>query len=291
MKKIIYLCAFVLLSIIYSAESQTAFKAKDGLATATTEATKALGDPELFFLGTITGQIQGVPITISYDMKKGTSNIWAYMFRSKSKPDSTKLYAVMKIIIVYQAIEVPASSISDKLPFTPTTSLGGVSWMDSDKLSTNISSNTDYIDFVKNNSDANLQLAGLGMEPTSGMPYWGAVFQAAKGSLNCIVEAVTGLTQCMAGINAVDDISLSKSVVFPNPASSYVKLNLGNEASNYSKVELVNSYGAVINSFSSSIIDANNTITLGVNELSVGLYYFRLSGNHGCSTYPFVINR
>ena len=295
MKKIYYklafviLCLFVLTNGLFSQFTQ--FKAKDGLQTALNQAKNDLKDPELFFLGTQTGTINGtVTIDNVFDISKGVSTVWAYMFRSISKPDSQKFYGVAFALGSYIAQSINPALLNGKLPFTPTTAIASQAWIDSDVLSQDITKNTEYKGFLLKNSDAKLQLAGLAVDPDSKSIIWAALISAKNGKLNCITDVTTGTTVCTEQSPVIEPVS-TEFMVYPNPVTTSAVISLPSFPINSFRIDLYNIMGEKLSTINS---DGNQNATqfiLDVNNFPDGLYYISYTSNGKNVVKPMIIKK
>ena len=118
------------------------FKASDGLSKA--QSTTTLPNPELWGIGTIDTTVMS--IAVKFDMSTGTSNAWLYVFHSRTT-DSLKICGVTYFLGSLFGYEVPASSGYDILPFKPTKTLSGFTWIDSDVMAQKLRDNSEYKSF------------------------------------------------------------------------------------------------------------------------------------------------
>lgn len=268
----------------------TQFKAKAGLQTALNQAKIDLKDPELYFLGTQAGTIKAtVTIDNVFDISKGVATVWAYMFRSISKPDSQKFYGVAFALGSYIAQSIDPTLLNGKLPFTPVDALASQTWFDSDILAQDITKNADYQAFLIKYNDAKLQLAGLAIEPGVNIIYWIANISGAKSSMNCKVNTTTGETVCI-DVTPVTDPVQSVFEIYPNPATSSAVISIPSDNNTF-RIELYNTLGEKLTSISSDAIPQTNQVMLDLNSFADGLYYINYISGGINSVKPLIIKR
>ena len=150
MKKILPIIFILIIIGFTESNSQllTKFKASEGLSKATQVAKDSgMVNPELVAIFTAAGEYNTgqMNITLEYDKDKGTSTAWIYLFRSPNNTSVMRAFAVAKLFIFLGA-EIPLNQFGN-IPITPETPISGT-WIDSDKLMTNLKANQTYTSFM-----------------------------------------------------------------------------------------------------------------------------------------------
>lgn len=96
------------------------------------------------------------------------------------------------------------------------------------------------------------------------------------------------IAQQYAGVREVTTLKFLD--MFPNPATDYVIMNLGNVNHNHIKVELVSMDGKTVDIDNYEIQKSNDNIRLQFNNLKTGIYFVRIFGQSESVTKKLVIN-
>lgn len=75
--------------------------------------------------------------------------------------------------------------------------------------------------------------------------------------------------------NTLNDFQLK---IYPNPASNELNVSLGNQFENFDKIEIIDIYGNIINSYP---IDNSDT-KIDISMVNSGVYFVRFSGKQEC---------
>ena len=271
------------------AYSQTAYKAREGVSSTSTAAKKVGSDAKLMIVGTIAGQVQGVPVTLAFDESKGTCTAWIYAYRSEAK-DTMLYYIATKLpIIGLTAIGIPLNASALNLPFKPDSSLEGKTWIDSDAMINAVHNTQKYIDFKAKNTDAALKMTGLAVQPSNGETLWGVTIAATGGNLNCMVNAETSVATCF-DFSSVDDLTSLKLSVNPNPVSETAVLTVPT-GYNYTNATaaIFDSQGRIVKALGTLDLNSTGQTAFQVDNLIAGVYYLLFSNGTKTDGCKFVV--
>jgi len=295
MKNILLL---IFLAIIISTSSaQQQFKAKDGIAASTKSAADGgLKSPELVLIATSSEQLEGLPVTISFDMAKGTANAWLYLYRSAVDVDSLKLFAVTKILNTYIPLPIPISNPGNLFPFRMDTTLNNATWFDSDIMAQKIRDNSTFQDFSTNNKDYKLMLAYISINPLPepaelmNKAIWGIIFNSSGGRLSCLVNGETGEVYCQQFPTSVISEELNSIRLLNNPVSDILYLRVPVEYQNErSQFLIYTSNGSLIKKFINPNPKVSDLIYLPINNLESGVYFLNFVNDTKTFNIPFVV--
>jgi len=283
------LCFFIFTNGLFSQYSP--IKAKAGIPTALDSVKKYIKDPELFFLGTETGNFKAGSFTIpnTFDITKGTAVVWVYMYRSISKPDSVKFFGVVFALGTYIGGSVDPSMLNGKLPFTPVDAIANQTWIDSDVMSLDITNNNDYKAYLLKYSDTKLQLAGLAVDPNLKGIYWVVKFSSKDGYLNCSTNVATGETVCMSETPVIDPLT-SEFMIYPNPVSSMAVISIPTVHNNY-RIELYNTLGEKLISVNAEENSNSSRMILDLSGFTDGVYFLNYISNGINLVKPIIIKK
>lgn len=291
----IYVFIFALIFVFAgSAEAQLVqkYKAKEGEGKARTTFEESYGDSDLMMVGAVSGEYEGVPIKLEFDMRTGEASAWMYMFHS-SENDTNETYVVVKSIMGMQVIPVDVGNLGISLPFEPTESLDDVTWINSDELMDSIRTNRKFTDFMDVFPDVSWSMGALFMEPMQSKAVWAVIFKGDENhNLNCFVDAVTGETECMSSTD-VEDVNISEELsVYPNPASDlaivsipvdYIDLN--------ANIQVFDMRGNQLVSRSAFDINSSGQFAINVSNFASGVYNLLYTGNGKVFTAHFLVAR
>ncbi|MGA2297547.1 MAG: T9SS type A sorting domain-containing protein [FCB group bacterium] len=196
------------------------FKASDGLSKA--QATTTLTDPELWGIGTVDTTVQ---VQIKFDMSNGTSNVWLYIFHSKSTGELNFCAVTLGTLF---GVVVPQPPAYDRLPFKPNKPLTGVNWIDSDVMLQDLKNSTEYQTFATAHPNTDPSMVALSINNnapglTVDSPYWMFKFDiVSSNSYVCAVEAISGQVTCFTLTDVADAINGTQSnlFIYPNPSAN-----------------------------------------------------------------------
>ena len=104
-----------------------------------------------------------------------------------------------------------------------------------------------------------------------------------------IAERLTVVTQGLQNENyncqtvGIEDIDKSNSLkIFPNPASNYIKIDLGKGSQNIAGVSIINSMGQVVLNHQSTLLEIN------IEKLKPGLYFIATQNKKGKYIGKFI---
>ncbi|MBM2813636.1 MAG: C-terminal target protein [Ignavibacteria bacterium] len=295
--KFLYSMLVLTIFIFYqsaNAQLTTPFKASEGLASAKTEAAKTISNPQLIFVGTMKGVLQGLPVTISFDIDNGNANVWIYIFRSNTNPDSTQTIMVLKIVL-FNASQFPGNfDLFKQFGIDKNTNLEPFTWIDSDKPGAEVKKNSKYTTFVAAHPNYDQMFFGLFQnsyrpELIKGQPYWGISVVDKNLAQNCAVHAVNKTVSCLDVTGVEDEFHNVKiPTLYPNPASGIMTLELPIESMN--KPLNASIYNYVGNKVTEIMIE-NVTTNLNVEKLSPGCYYLKIEGSGDSQILQFFITK
>jgi hypothetical protein len=283
--------------ILQSAYAQQQFKAKDGISASTKAAADGgLKSPELVLIATSSEQIEGFPVSISFDMSKGTANAWLYLYRSAVDVDSLKLFAVTKILNTYIPLQIPISNPGNQFPFRKDTTLNNATWFDSDIMAQKIRDNSTFQEFSSNNKDYKLMLAYISINPLpepaelTNKAIWGIIFNSTGGRLSCLVNGETGDVFCQQFPTTVNSEELNSIRLLNNPVSDILYIRIPVECQNESSQFLIyNSNGSLIKKFNNLNPGTSDLIYLPVNNLESGVYFLTFNNSKQTFNIPFIV--
>ena len=289
---------FIITMILVLANSAQAqlmqpYKAKEGESKARTTFEKDFGSSDLLMVGTISGEYEGVPVKLEFDLSTGEASAWLYMFHSEEQ-DTSATYAVVKTAFGMQAMPINAGDIGGGLPFNPTESLDEIQWMNSDKLMENIRENSRYTDFLDVFPNTIWAMGALFVEPMQKQAVWAVIFKGDDThNLNCFVDAVSGETQCMSPTTDVEDVNTSPDLkVYPNPVSDMAIVSIPiDEIDLNANLKIYDMRGNQILAVSNFDINSDGSFALNVSNLAAGVYSLIYSGNGKYLTANFVVVR
>jgi hypothetical protein len=295
MKKNILIVALVLFLATYMSNAQLFVdsKASDCFPSAKSYATtNGYTNPELVAIGSTAGDLDanGIKISAKIDIKTGKCTFWLFILKSDAKKDSACYVGVLKTALgTYFTVPVPADKVQ-QFQVDLTTSLAGINWLDSDKLYAGISKDAGFIAFAKANADATCNLLGLGSVPKLAGSFWMINIIATGGSINCIMDAVSGEVYCVETTTGVNDNITSQISVFPNPTADMVSIYLPTEnQSADSKMVLTDYTGKFIMDLNAPKYGETNFTAFRTSDLTNGVYFVRYTSSNGSFVKSFTV--
>lgn len=289
------LFACLLLCITLSASAQfTAYKAKEGLATAQAMANAAGTNMEVYIVGTASQTFSGV--SVAFDIKTGQATAWLYIFRSKDDPENAKAYGVVKVpILGFQGMEIPYGDIAGMIPVDPKQSLVGSNYMDSDVMLNTMKSDSKLSEAISEDPNTKLSYGAVAINPIPpyivGDPYWAAVFVSKFKRVQCVLNAKTGALDCMSEkVSAEDGEFNSTAKVFPNPASNvaFVTIPKSIQSTDYS-FGIFDETGNKITNLNAPTSGESETVSYTLESLPSGVYFFVYKSAKGEFSEKLVI--
>jgi hypothetical protein len=288
----IILTLMILSVVISEAQLLQPYKVREGVNTAYNSALAATKDPKLMLAATVAGEFDfnGMKITIAFDEAKGASQAWVYQYRG-TNPDTSITIGVAKTAFGMQTIPLDPGTFGVPLPFQPTATLDGFKWMNSDSMMLAVNQNADYQTFKTRNPDQKLQMTGLAVEPMSNSPIWGVVFNSKNGGMNCMVDAVTGMTTCL-DLTGIEENSTSSVRLYPNPASDFAILNISTiQGVNDIQLKIYSTNGELVSSITNPTIDGTGSVGLNISNINSGIYIVQTIIDGKSSTKTLIISR
>ena len=278
--------------------SLTPFKAKDGLASAQSQANKLRADAKLVSVATTSGSIPGVSgASFDYNFKNGKSNAWLYLFRSISPNDSLIAIGVVNVF-VFIPQPVAIALIPENLINNSYTELAS-------EISNNaINSDAMCESLLKDSKFNSLYLLDSNIKPSvcvlyqntkdtfelkTNNPYWLTVFGSlANSDLTCFTDALTGETKCFtkAELN-VEDSFKNNSFLYPNPASNFINIKFNIDANIENELAIFSSNGSLVKKVKFS----DNLTNYSIADLANGSYIAIITSGDKSSVMPLVINK
>lgn len=287
----------IFVALLTTVYSQQQFKAKDGIASSTKAASDGgLKSPELILIATTSEQMEGIPITITFDLSKGTATAWFYLYRSAVDKDSLKFIAVTKILNTYLPITLPVTGMGNLFIFRADTNLNNAVWFDSDVMSQKIKENSTFQEYSTSNKDFKLQVAYVSINPLPepvelyNKAIWGVVFNASGGRLTCLVNGETGDVYCQQFSTDVSSEEINSFKVLNNPTSDnlYLSIPLTNQSEN-NQFLIFNSNGSLIKKFSLNNPGFSELISLSLSSFNSGVYFLKYINGQSIFTAPFIV--
>lgn len=289
-----------------TAQAQTQYSAKDGIAAATKNAKDSLApDAVLTFIGT-TGALERLapgttlPITIQYDLNTGKSSAWIYVFYSPSTSQNRMVGVVSLGFLGYLAfglgqLPLPIPGSQNVVDMTKT-------YSNSDKMMTKLKTDTAFTryrtqfptmpptlvflgDFIANDS---LKLPG-GF-PISEQMWTTNFVGGGDSSMTCLVSTQTGATFCQriaAPTLGTHDIPVTPAYanmfISPNPSNGSTRVSIVLPAAvspaQGVTVALFNAGGArVMDLTESFVMNDFHAVDFSTVSLPSGTYFCRIAG-------------
>ncbi|MCX7736172.1 MAG: T9SS type A sorting domain-containing protein [Candidatus Kapabacteria bacterium] len=292
-----FVSILIFIAFLTSAYSQQQFKAKDGISASTKAASDGgLNSPELVLIATTSEQMEGIPITISFDLSKGTATAWFYLYRSAIDKDSLKLIAVTKILNTYLPITLPLTGMGNLIIFRRDTNLYNAVWFDSDVMAQKIKENSVFQEYSTSNKDFKLTVAYVTISPLPepedllNKAIWVVAFNSSGGRLSCLVNGETGEVFCQQIATDVASEEINSFKVLNNPASEnlYLSIPLINQSDN-SQFLIFNSNGSLIKKFNLINSGISELISLSISSFDNGVYFLKYINGQSIFTAPFIV--
>lgn len=95
------------------------------------------------------------------------------------------------------------------------------------------------------------------------------------------------ITYIMVNFTSVGEENPLKAYLYPNPANSFIHLNIDNPINTPSKLEIIDNFGNIVRTYSYSLLGTE--ILLSVDEIPSGAYFARIVSGEGRYVIPFVV--
>ncbi len=301
----------ILIQFIYTPDALAQkFVARDGLPAALNKVQDdvvdnegnvikaGMANPELFAVGTLSGQLPNLPIALEYDLKTGEATVWIYFFKSADNSSDFRAIGVGKIFITYIAQEISLADIGE-LPIELDDIIDLDKWaIDSDDLADKLWENDDFKNYLAAYPDTKLEMLGLGVSFENiffdtGTATWAGVFSDGDSpSLNCFTSAETGETLCFS-LSSLPDEILGQIELYPNPANGQLRITLPEEILNREfSLSISDALGNIMtNGLNPSVLASGRTIMISVNDYVPGAYFVRFTGRGFSFVRQFVVRR
>lgn len=284
MKKIVQIV--ILIIILTQSGFSQQYLAFEGINPTKGQAeTDGMNNPQLVGIGTLTGEFEGVPVALEFDLDKGVSTVWAYMYRSG---DSLKAYGSIKLFVHFPQ-EIPVENLPvPNIPEIPIPE----GCINSNELMNVLNQDVEFKAFRDMNSDIQLNLLALGINELDPLfeinkPYWTGVFSSQQGgSMTCFVHALTKESTCFSLTSVEDNINVDITIR-PNPVKDKLYIDLPSDISGVNvNIELYDNIGNIVYSNISIIAPS---IILDTKSFADGTYFLRIYSGKASYTSPLII--
>lgn len=310
------LLALILCAISSWAQLLSPFTAAEGIRGAIHAMTQAgitaLGVDAIYTTGDTSllsalGSNAAQTLTLRFDFRSGTNTMWIYSTQGKtsSQRDTTILYAIIKVIGIYQAFPLFGIAGLDQLTRLRGEQLLPATFMNSNIMAQKISANPTFQSYRERYPRSILlgaNLAAVRQTPTSPpQPLWsvmigeGTMMQPSN-VLNCFIPAADthGIAQCfevpfnsVASSAAADEWS-----IFPNPANDIVVVSIPEHAQlHHASIDIATLQGDILAHYTLSTIGAGNAITIPTSSMANGAYILRYRSPQAVRTFLLVVAR
>jgi len=257
-----------------------------GITNAVTDAIYTSGDTSL--LSNLGGAI-GSAVTLSFDFQRGTNTLWLYSMRGKTNTgrDTTLIYAVIKLVALYQAFPLFGIPGLDMLGQLSGEQALPATFMNSNIMVRKLASDSTFLAYRQRYPRSILHgasLASVRTSPTSQpSPLWsvliaeGSLFQPASPLLTCFVPAddTSGTARCITvPFSNTEQLTQPTHLeLYPNPASDLVAVRLPYEAlRNNAELAIYTCDGRCVLEYHLTNPAAGQAIAVPVSSLAQGFY-------------------
>lgn len=113
-----------------------------------------------------------------------------------------------------------------------------------------------------------------------------------SGNVSDVLNRVVYVAYGVDNSVSVDDVTLDNIVsVYPNPASSEVRISFTGVVKNDVKIEMFNIVGSVVATMDVATNDLNDGVTINVSDLPEGIYLVKLTSGNQVTTKRIVVTR
>ncbi len=258
-----------------------------------------LTNSKFILLQTVNGfvNIGGFPVNVSFDINTGASEAWAFI--SVDSVDTTHfattfVFKNSNYGLMFMTREEFNLNLSGKMSEYKAIPEDYV--LDSDSLAEALRANQEFMDFYNKNYP--FDYLGIDLFVNSnfedinyGEPYWMLNIRTQENWRTCSVHGITKEIYCVGDDTYVDDnlfLNLDDYLIFPNPASEMVYMNLPEPISN---LRIMNIFGETIKEFSTAEINnfnSNQKFSFGTGEFATGIYFVIIDNR---ISKKFVIER
>ena len=92
-----------------------------------------------------------------------------------------------------------------------------------------------------------------------------------------------------SGISSLNEESLNKSEIFPNPSNGNITISVNSTNGNSARIEISNLLGQVVYTSENDLVEGNNDIKLNLSSLNAGQYIVRISDENTSNTSSIQI--
>tara|TARA_B100000683_G_C12358380_1_gene502025 strand:+ start:48 stop:878 length:831 start_codon:yes stop_codon:yes gene_type:complete len=92
-----------------------------------------------------------------------------------------------------------------------------------------------------------------------------------------------------SGISSLNESSLNKSEIFPNPSSGNIAISVNSKNGNSARIEISNILGQVVYTSENDLVEGDNNIKLNLSSLNAGQYIVRISDENTSMTSSIQI--
>ncbi|GBD05400.1 hypothetical protein HRbin20_00983 [bacterium HR20] len=279
---------------------------QSGISNVATDAIYTTGDTSL--LANLGGGI-GSTVTLAFDFQRGTNTVWIYSISGKasSGTDTTLLYAVVKVVALYQAFPLFGVPGLDQLGQLRGEQALPASFMNSNIMVQKLAADSVFRTFRQLHPRSILlgaSLASVRSSPTSSpQPLWsvqigeGTLLRPTSAVLTCFVPATdtSGTARCIEVPLASAESSLfpSQLEIFPNPISgdmAAVRLPV-DALSSQATLRIYSLDGRTLAEYQLSNLAAGQAIAVPVSSLGAGIYMLHYRTAQTVRIAPLVVTR
>jgi len=279
---------------------------QSGISNAATDAIYTTGDTSL--LANLGGGI-GSTVTLAFDFQRGTNTLWLYSISGKASngADTTLIYAVVKVVALYQAFPLFGIPGFDRLGQLRGEQALPATFMNSNVMVRKLAADSTFQTFRQQHPRSILLGASLASVRPSPMsqpaPLWsvqigeGTLVRPTSAVLTCFVPATdtSGTARCIEVplASAETPVSPNRLDIFPNPASGdMVAIRLPIDAlSSHATLRMCSLDGRALAEYHLSNLAAGQAIAVPISSLGAGMYMLHYRTTQTVLIAPVVVTR
>lgn len=249
----------------------------------------------------------GQTLTLRFDFQRGTNTMWLYSTQGKTSAqrDTTILYAVIKVVAIYQSFPLFGIPGLDQLAQLRGEQLLPATFMNSNVMAQKLWANATFQSYRALHPQSILlgaNIASVRRTPTSSpQPLWsvmigeGTLMQPTD-VLNCFIPAAdtSGTAQCfeVPFNSATSYAAIDEWSIFPNPANDIIALSIPERAQlHHATIDIATLQGDILAHYTLSTIGAGNAITIPTSSMANGAYILRYRSPQEVRTLLFMVAR
>ncbi len=258
-----------------------------------------ISNSKFVLLQTVNGYVNlgGLPVNVSFDINTGASEAWAFI--SVDSVDTTHFastFVFKQKDVGYFFIKREEYNLDLKDKMSEYKAIPEDYVFDSDTFANVLRANQDFMDFYNKNQPfdylgIDFFINSLFEEVNVDEPYWLINIRKQEKYHACIVQGFTGDIFCEGSDTYVNEnlfYTIDDYLIFPNPASEMVYMNLPEPISN---LRIMNIFGETVKEFSIAEINdfnSNQKFSFGTGEFATGIYFVIIDNR---ISKKFVIER